>query len=494
MRFFDYISIPFKNIMRQKLRSSLTIVAIVIGSLAVISVLSLVFGAEQAFRKQMESVGQFTVVQVTPDQQNMDGGPFGGQEVTDEKDKKKLDNAAMAKIREIPHVVGASAGVNVWQIQSISTLGGDGKKYRSELVATEQSDVMKKQIVAGRDFTSDDEKGKIVIGAHLVGSLGFKSPQEAIGKTLILTTEKGYQGEGAQVPGPNSNKDEWEKRGETVTELRAEIIGVTTPAAVGSSGGTFITMGWARKILSWSNWKEDGEKRKRFDEQRQRSEQQRKRQFSGKGKDYKFEGMKDPDSKQFMVLETQSEIDMKGYQFANIKVDDAANAKTVADAVKEMGLGASTADDFLKAFTNVAKIVGALLAALGAISLGVAAIGIVNTMAMAMLERTREIGIMRACGARRKTIRRLFTGEAAALGFCGGSAGIVLGIGLSKIANYFINNFLTAQSVSAVDVIALPLWLILATITLTTFLGLVSGIYPARRAARINPVDALRYE
>jgi len=498
MKFFDYIKMAFKNIWRRKLRSFLTVISIVIGSLAVISVLSLVFGAEATFKKQMESIGQFTLVHVTSDQQGGGGGPFGGQEVKSEKDKKKLDDTIMKQIREIPHVVDASASVQIWNIESISRKDGNGKQYRTEMVAEEINQASEKKILAGRALTSEDGKGKIVIGAHLVGSLGFSSNEDAIGKILTLTTQKGYQGDGADIPDPKNGKDDWEKMKDKSTTLEAEIVGVTAPPAIGSNGGTFITMKWGRLIESWSNWQEDPVKTeawKKAQEQRQQKEQANK--FDKKTNvDYKNNSGGDmmqecPDC---MVLTYKSMIDEKGYQSASVKVDNRENTKSVADLITKLGVGAMTADDILKEISKIVKSIGAIIGAIGAISLGVAAIGIVNTMIMAMYERTREIGIMRACGAKRRTIRRLFTFEASVIGFLGGAIGIVSGIVLSKVANYFINKFLIAQSVSATDVISLPPWLILATLILTTFLGLISGAYPAYRASKVDPVEALRFE
>src|SRR5205807_6323846 len=92
---------------------------------------------------------------------------------------------------------------------------------------------------------------------------------------------------------------------------------------------------------------------------------------------------------------------------------------------------------------QVFQIVSYVLGGIGGIALAVAAIGVINTMVMAILERTREIGVLRACGATRATIRRLFTIEAGLLGFLGGVFGIVVGFGLTRIANVVINKQLT---------------------------------------------------
>jgi putative ABC transport system permease protein len=119
---------------------------------------------------------------------------------------------------------------------------------------------------------------------------------------------------------------------------------------------------------------------------------------------------------------------------------------------------------------------------------------VINTMVMAILERTREIGVLRACGATRATIRRLFTLEAGLLGFLGGALGVVAGFGLTRIANVVINKQLTAGSVKAHDIIGLSLLLVLAVIVATTLIGVLAGLYPAVRASRLNPVEALRHE
>ncbi len=124
-----------------------------------------------------------------------------------------------------------------------------------------------------------------------------------------------------------------------------------------------------------------------------------------------------------------------------------------------------------------------------------ATIGIINTMTMATFERTREIGVMRACGATKATIRRLFTFEAAMLGFAGGAFGILISLGLGAVARLILsNNAITLSSLPVDQIGVFPWWLILSVIVFTTVLGMLSGLYPAARASKMKPVDALRYE
>jgi ABC-type antimicrobial peptide transport system permease subunit len=175
-------------------------------------------------------------------------------------------------------------------------------------------------------------------------------------------------------------------------------------------------------------------------------------------------------------------------------VDNAKNAHAVAEEIKKLGVGAADAETMIKSQLTIFNIMGMVLGGIGGIALAVAAIGVVNTMVMAILERTREIGVMRAVGAKKSTIRSLFTFEASLLGFWGGVFGVAIGYGLTRIANIFINKQLASNSVKAHNIIGLPIWLILAVIGITTVIGMLAGLYPANRAARLNPVDALRYE
>jgi len=124
----------------------------------------------------------------------------------------------------------------------------------------------------------------------------------------------------------------------------------------------------------------------------------------------------------------------------------------------------------------------------------VAAVGIINTMVMAVMERTKEIGIMKAVGASKRDIRRLFIFEAGLLGFWGGVFGLGSGYGLTVIANYFVNQQMSSEGFAITNIAVLPLWLALGVVAFTTLIGIAAGLYPAIRAAKKNPVDALHSE
>jgi len=136
----------------------------------------------------------------------------------------------------------------------------------------------------------------------------------------------------------------------------------------------------------------------------------------------------------------------------------------------------------------------------GAIALLVAAIGIANTMTMSILERTREIGIMKAIGATNNNILTIFLGEAAGIGFVGGLGGAALGWIISAVINVFASSYLASQASSngymssAPIATSTPFWLPVFSIVFATLVGLLSGLYPSLNAATLVPVDALKYE
>jgi len=130
----------------------------------------------------------------------------------------------------------------------------------------------------------------------------------------------------------------------------------------------------------------------------------------------------------------------------------------------------------------------------GSLALAVASIGIVNTLVMAVLERRREIGIMKALGASDGDVRGLFFAEAGAMGFFGGAAGVVLGFTIGRLINFQMNLYLARQHFPPARISSVPLWLVLVAVVFSIFVSLLSGLYPAARAARLDPVQALRYE
>lgn len=149
-----------------------------------------------------------------------------------------------------------------------------------------------------------------------------------------------------------------------------------------------------------------------------------------------------------------------------------------------------TSGQLLESFSNIFGIVQAVLIGIAAISLLVGGIGIMNTMYTAVIERTKEIGVMKAIGAKNSDILLIFLFEAGLLGLVGGAIGIFIGVGLGKGTEYIALNFLDTSLLQA----AFPLPLIIGALLFSFLIGATSGILPAMQAAKLRPAHALRYE
>jgi ABC-type antimicrobial peptide transport system permease subunit len=159
-----------------------------------------------------------------------------------------------------------------------------------------------------------------------------------------------------------------------------------------------------------------------------------------------------------------------------------------------MGFQAFSLNDALQGAKRAFIILDIVLSLIGSIALAVSSLGIVNTMVMSILERTREIGIMKAIGGSDADIRRIFLIEASAIGLFGGVAGVALGWLVGRIVNFGANVYIQQQGGPTGNLFSLPFWLVGGAIGFSIVVSLVAGSYPAARAARLNPIDALRHD
>ena len=149
-----------------------------------------------------------------------------------------------------------------------------------------------------------------------------------------------------------------------------------------------------------------------------------------------------------------------------------------------------TSEQLLETFQNIFAVVQAVLVGIAAISLFVGGIGIMNTMYTSVIERTKEIGTMKAVGAKNSDILFIFLFESGLLGLVGGAIGILIGVGLGKGAEYIATVALGTPLLQA----SFPIYLIVGALSFSFLIGTISGILPAMQAAKLKPADALRYE
>ncbi|HKV25186.1 MAG TPA: FtsX-like permease family protein [Candidatus Acidoferrum sp.] len=183
-------------------------------------------------------------------------------------------------------------------------------------------------------------------------------------------------------------------------------------------------------------------------------------------------------------------------QYASLTVR-AKNPRDVTDietAIKNMGFGTFSLLDATRNLRLFFTIFDLLLAIFGSLALAVATLGIINTLVMAILERRREIGILKALGAADGDVKQLFFLEAGVMGLLGGVFGVGFGWFIGRAVTWGTNLYLHRQNLPSAHVFAVPMWLVLAAVAFSVLVSLAAGLYPATRAAKLNPVEALRYE
>ncbi|MEM7116425.1 MAG: ATP-binding cassette domain-containing protein [Chloroflexota bacterium] len=188
-------------------------------------------------------------------------------------------------------------------------------------------------------------------------------------------------------------------------------------------------------------------------------------------------------------------LESEGYDALIVRADGLSDVPALIERIEDMDLETQSLETILDAANQVLSLLQALLGSVGGLALLVAALGVANTMMMAIYERTREIGVLKALGASAREIRALFTVEAALIGLLGGVFGLIFGTLLGKLVDWVAHRYLINEGVTGIGPLSVvPLWLALGALAFAAFIGVVAGLYPASRAAKLDPVTALRHE
>jgi putative ABC transport system permease protein len=195
-----------------------------------------------------------------------------------------------------------------------------------------------------------------------------------------------------------------------------------------------------------------------------------------------------------MLPELRNHVGIEEYERIQVRVNSNENLPIVEARLIEAGYRVTALSKTVEQASKIFQGVQAVLATFGGIALIVSAIGMFNTMTVTLLERTKEIGIMRTIGASPKDVKNLFISESIVVGFLGGVSGIVMGVALGGTVNLFLNIVAGQFGGQSVSLFSFPIGFLVFIALFSAAVGYLTGVFPARRASTLNPLDAIRYE
>lgn len=485
MSFFDILHLALRNLRQAKLRAILTTMGVIVGVAVIVTMMSFGLGLQGNMLARFKALDFFNEIQVfgqglsnlaglDRNSRGMDGERRNGNR-PERTPTRILDDAGIKEIAAIPGVSYVEPSVN------FNVFVRANGKLRTAFVggANIPNAATRFQHFAAGKMISTPTAGEAVVSERFIRDFGFEKPADAIGKTLELLappSENKKDDSAAEeedtpnffgIPLDDPGLDESNPDVETKTFRIAGVLG-EIKEGVGQGGlrGLFPGAQIYIPLQMAHEW----------------SIQHRS-----------------PMSQVALALARRGgnlgEGQNEGYEAAVVRVTDPVQLTAVRQKITQLGFGSFSIVDEIDQIRTVFLIVDSVLGLLGGISLLVASFGIANTMIMSILERTREIGIMKAIGAEDREIKLIFFVEAAVIGVLGGVIGVLLAWGIDGVANRLAYQFiLKPQGASFIDFFSLPIYLSAGAILFALLVSILAALYPASRAARIDPVRALRHD
>ncbi len=449
MKGYDLFDLASRNLRESKLRNGLTTLGIAVGVASLVAMLSLGVGLQQLASSRLAKSGIFDTVFVTSPRE------FGDDHDHDHDNDRKqpesnrlVDEAARAEISKLPNVVEVAPEIRV-----MTDIRYKDKSYPAFMGALPQSakngDAFDN--MQGEFFTSPMAK-EAILQKDFAKTLE-PNPNDMIGKEIVL---RYAERRAPEAGGSGSSEDEF-----SFSVVRKEqplkVVGVIDQEPFG--GMRMISR--ARIFLP-------------------------------------TEMADSLNMVQFSDVRTAANADAgkggKTYSMLTVRVSSAGKVEQVQEAIKKLGLRTYSILDATKSLRRFFAIFDMFLGIFGSLALAVASLAIVNTLVMAVLERRREIGVMKALGADDRDVKKLFFTEAGAMGIIGGALGVGLGWLIGRAINFGTTIYLRRQNLPPENVWLVPWWLIGGAIVFAVIVSLIAALYPAARAAKLDPIQALRYE
>jgi putative ABC transport system permease protein len=447
----DLVDLAARNLREAIFRNSLTTLGIGVGVASLVAMLSLGVGLQNLASDSLSHSGLFNAIIVSP-RTNFTG--FGGPRRANPAEAAAaaapivpLDDSARSEIRALPNVIEVYP-----EIRFPTEIHYNGNPYPTIVAGIPESDRDGGSFdgMQGHFFSGPDAS-EAILQIDLAKQLSDQ-PYSLLGKDLVLRYAE-------RTPLPAGSGGDSGSGGFSIVphEKKLRVVGIVTTEPSAGLG----TFGRGRLLIPL-----------------QLAEQLQATQTND---------LRD------LIRDTTASA-KKTYDNLTVRVKDAVDVQAVEDRIKKMGFSAFSLLDATRNLRLVFTVFDLLLLIFGSLALVVASLGIINTLVMAILERRREIGVLKALGAADRDVQRLFFAEAAAMGLLGGVLGVAIGWLIGRALNFGTDVYLTRQQLPAITVAAVPWWMVAAAIAFSVAVSLAAGIYPASRAAKLNPVEALRYE